>query len=76
VPETDGQEWDRLEARTAFDVLVDIAVNGEYSGVMRGPLDVMSLGLRGAASAVFEVRLSEISLIIPDNSGSELRSCR
>ncbi|KAH7103470.1 p115 like vesicle tethering protein [Auriculariales sp. MPI-PUGE-AT-0066] len=64
VAETDGQEWDRMEARTALDVLVDIAVNGEYSGVMFPPLDAYALGLRGAAVTVFEnyVRHDEVKL--------------
>ena len=54
VPETNGEEWDRLEIASALDVLVELAIHGEYSGV-----DVKrtkeSLELRAAAAAVFEV---------------------
>lgn len=54
VPETNGEEWDRLEIASALDVLVELAIHGEYNGI-----DVKrtkeSLELRAAAAAVFEV---------------------
>ncbi|KZV96729.1 hypothetical protein EXIGLDRAFT_670845 [Exidia glandulosa HHB12029] len=76
VPETNGEEWDRLEARSALDVIVDIAINGEYSGTMPGPLDATNLGLRSAAVSVFEnyardeeVKLWMLQQLTPDAGG-------
>ena len=55
VPETNGEEWDRLEPASALDALVERALHGEYNGLdsARRPKD--GLELRAIASAVFEV---------------------
>lgn len=55
VPETNGEEWDRLEPASALDALVELALHGEYNGLdsARRPKD--GLELRAIASAVFEV---------------------
>ena len=67
VPETNGEEWDRLEAATGIDALLELVMHGEYNGLdavsrKRGGLD-----LRAAAVGVFEVRStasnSSLSLI-------------
>lgn len=55
VPETNGEEWDRLEPASALDALVELALHGEYNGLdsvlrLKGGLE-----LRAAASVVFEV---------------------
>ncbi|KAF7782771.1 hypothetical protein Agabi119p4_2147 [Agaricus bisporus var. burnettii] len=54
VPETNGEEWDRLEPASALDALVELALHGEYNGLdsARRPKD--GLELRAIASAVFE----------------------
>jgi hypothetical protein len=55
VPETNGEEWDRLESASALDVLVELTVHGEYNGLGGGSRTKYSLELRTAAAAVFEV---------------------
>jgi hypothetical protein len=55
VPETNGEEWDRLESASALDVLVELAVHGEYNGLGDGIRTKRSLELRTVAAAVFEV---------------------
>ncbi|EGO26144.1 hypothetical protein SERLADRAFT_447399 [Serpula lacrymans var. lacrymans S7.9] len=54
VPETNGEEWDRLEPASALDVLVELAVHGEYNGLYRDKRTTESLELRSAAATVFE----------------------
>jgi hypothetical protein len=55
VPETKGEEWDRLVPASAFDVLVEVALHGEYNGLDSGKRLKDSLELRAVAVAVFEV---------------------
>ena len=57
VPETNGEEWDRLEPMSALDALIDLVINGEYSGIESGKRKGKeSLQLRAAGAMVFEVR--------------------
>ena len=55
MPETNGEEWDRLELASALDALVELAIHGEYNGLDAGKRTKESLELRSAALAVFEV---------------------
>lgn len=55
VPETNGEEWDRLEPLSALDGLVELAIHGEYNGTESGKRTKDVLDLRAAAVAVFEV---------------------
>ncbi|KAG5653789.1 hypothetical protein H0H81_010459 [Sphagnurus paluster] len=54
VPETNGEEWDRLEPASSLDVLVELAIHGEYNGLEIGKRAKDGLELRTAAVAVFE----------------------
>ncbi|KIL68700.1 hypothetical protein M378DRAFT_8167 [Amanita muscaria Koide BX008] len=64
VPETNGEEWDRLEPASALEVIVELALHGEFNGSDGGKQTKNSLELRTAAVAVFEnfVRKEEIKL--------------
>ncbi|KAF9075502.1 p115 like vesicle tethering protein [Rhodocollybia butyracea] len=66
VPETHGEEWDRLEAASALDALVELGLNGEYNGMDSAKRLVNGLELRTAAVGVFEnfVRKEEIKYAI------------
>ncbi|KAJ3995281.1 p115 like vesicle tethering protein [Lentinula boryana] len=77
VPETDGEEWDRLEGVSALDALVELGLGGEYNGMGNGSImgsgmgsgrrrEVGGLELRTAAVGVFEnfVRKEEIKYAI------------
>jgi hypothetical protein len=55
VPETNGEEWDRLESASALDVLVELTVHGEYNGLGDGSRTKHGLELRTVAATVFEV---------------------
>jgi hypothetical protein len=55
VPETNGEEWDRLEPASALDALVELALHGEYNGLDSARRLKEGLELRATASAVFEV---------------------
>ena len=55
VPETNGEEWDRLESASALEVLVELSIHGEYNGLGGGSRAKHSLELRTVAAAVFEV---------------------
>lgn len=55
VPETNGEEWDRLEPASALDALVELVLHGEYNGLDSGKRTMDGLELRGAAVGVFEV---------------------
>jgi hypothetical protein len=57
VPETNGEEWDRLEPSSALDVLVELALHGEYNELDGEKRIKEGLELRAAAAGVFEVRL-------------------
>ncbi|KAF8161793.1 p115 like vesicle tethering protein [Mycena galopus ATCC 62051] len=66
VPDTNGEEWDRLEPASALDVLVELALHGEYNGADSEKRPKDGLELRTAAVAVFEnfVRQDEVRLAI------------
>jgi hypothetical protein len=55
VPETNGEEWDRLEAAPALGVVLELALHGEYNGLDGAKQTKDSLELRTAAVAMFEV---------------------
>lgn len=57
VPETNGEEWDRLEPASALDVLVELVLHGEYNGTLNAKRTRDSMELRGAALGVFQVCL-------------------
>lgn len=54
VPDSNGEEWDRLEPASALDALVELALHGEYNGIDGARRSRDSLELRGAALGVFE----------------------
>ncbi|KAK0459266.1 p115 like vesicle tethering protein [Desarmillaria tabescens] len=66
VPETNGEEWDRLEPASALDALVELALHGEYNGLYSDKRFKDGLELRAAAATVFEnfVRKDEIKQAI------------
>ncbi|KAF9462392.1 p115 like vesicle tethering protein [Collybia nuda] len=66
VPETNGEEWDRLEPASALDALTELALHGEYNGLESAKRIKEGLELRAAAVSVFEnfVRKDEIKLAI------------
>ncbi|KAL4068742.1 p115 like vesicle tethering protein [Scleroderma yunnanense] len=66
VPETNGEEWDRLEPASALDVLVELALHGEYNGLFGHKRSKDCLELRAAALGVFDnfVRKEEIKQAI------------
>jgi hypothetical protein len=55
VPETNGEEWDRLEPASALDALVELTIHGEYNGQDGAKRSREGLDLRTSAAAVFEV---------------------
>lgn len=61
VPETNGEEWDRLEPASALDVLIELALHGEYNGLESAKRVKEGLELRAAAVGVFEVRSSHFN---------------
>ncbi|KAA1476980.1 hypothetical protein DENSPDRAFT_874965 [Dentipellis sp. KUC8613] len=54
VPETNGEEWDRLEAATGIDALLELIMQGEYAGVDAERRGKEGMDLRAAAVGVFE----------------------
>lgn len=56
VPDTDGEEWDRLESSSAFDVLVELILHSEYNSTIAPARGRDALDLRAAALRVFCVR--------------------
>ncbi|KAH9485606.1 General vesicular transport factor p115 [Psilocybe cubensis] len=82
VPDTNGEEWDRLELASALDALIELAIHGEYNGLDAGKRTKESLELRTAAASVFEnfVRKDEIrqaivqSMVPPEDPDSPQRS--
>ncbi|KAI0350605.1 hypothetical protein OH77DRAFT_1430779 [Trametes cingulata] len=64
VPDTNGEEWDRLEPASALDAVVELVLHGEYNGIIDGERRTKEgMELRGAAVAVFQnfVQKEEIS---------------
>lgn len=59
VPESNGEEWDRLPEESALSALVGVALEGEYVGVMglptAGRKETEALHFRSVAASVFEV---------------------
>jgi hypothetical protein len=57
VPETNGEEWDRLEPVQGIDLLVSTILNGEYGGIASttGGLGKGDIELRTVSLTVFEV---------------------
>lgn len=55
VPESNGEEWDRLEPASALDALVELVLHGEYNGLNSEKRVKDGLELRTAAVGVFEV---------------------
>jgi len=55
VPESNGEEWDRLEPASALDALVELVLHGEYNGLHNDKRAKEGLELRGTAVTVFEV---------------------
>ncbi|KAI5995340.1 p115 like vesicle tethering protein [Pisolithus orientalis] len=53
VPESNGEEWDRLEPASALDALVELGLHGEYNGLYGDKRLKDSLDLRAAALGVF-----------------------
>ncbi|KAG6877998.1 hypothetical protein C0993_000958 [Termitomyces sp. T159_Od127] len=77
VPETNGEEWDRLEPASALDVLVELALHGEYNGLESGKRNKDGLELRAAAVSVFEnvvqkdeVRRAILQVMLPSEGSS------
>ncbi|KAG6865473.1 hypothetical protein C0991_002300 [Blastosporella zonata] len=77
VPETNGEEWDRLEPASALDVLVELALHGEYNGLESGKRVKDGLELRTSAVAVFEnfvqkdeIRQAIIQAMLPPEGSS------
>ena len=59
VPDTNGEEWDRLEPSFALDALVELILHGQYNSIIdreRRTKDGMEL--RAAALGIFQVRTS------------------
>ena len=54
VPETNGEEWDRMERASALDVLVELILHGEYNGMHSAKRTRDGLELRAAALGVFQ----------------------
>ncbi|KAH9174436.1 p115 like vesicle tethering protein [Lactarius sanguifluus] len=54
VPETNGEEWDRLEAATGIDALLELIMHGEYNGQGAVRRQKESVDLRATAVGVFE----------------------
>ncbi|PSS32164.1 hypothetical protein PHLCEN_2v2072 [Hermanssonia centrifuga] len=54
VPDTNGEEWDRLEPASALDALVELILHGEYNGIHSGKRTKDGMELRGAALEVFQ----------------------
>lgn len=58
VPESNGEEWDRLDPCRGIDLLVQTAVDGEYGGLgLAPPTSKESIELRAVALSVFDVSL-------------------
>jgi intracellular protein transport protein USO1 len=55
VPESNVEEWDRLEPASALDAVVELVLHEDYNGLHSDKRVKEGLGLRGTAVAVFEV---------------------
>ncbi|KAI0697406.1 p115 like vesicle tethering protein [Cerioporus squamosus] len=64
VPDTNGEEWDRLEPSSALDALVELILHGEYNAIIDGERRTKDgMELRAAALGIFQnfVQKEEIS---------------
>jgi intracellular protein transport protein USO1 len=59
VPETNDEEWDRLEPVTALDALVNNTLDGEYGGINESAARIKrdALDFRALSLGVFGVRM-------------------
>lgn len=65
VPDTNDEEWDRLEPCRGIDLLVLTTVDGEYGGIGKIlPTDKESMNLRGIALSVFDVSMPFFTLLL------------
>ena len=67
VPNTNGEEWDRLEPCRAVDLLVSVALDGEYGGLgVTATTGKESMEFRGVALSTFDVSvLFYLSSLMP-----------
>lgn len=79
VPETRGEEWDRLEPASALDALVELTLHGEYNGLYSDSRTKEGLELRSAAVIVFDnfvrkedVRQAIVQGMLPSQQPSEV----
>lgn len=64
VPETNGEEWDRLEPASALDALVELVLHGEYNGLESAKRLKDGLELRAVSAVVFEVSIAHFLTIL------------
>lgn len=71
VPDTNGEEWDRLPEESALSSLIGVALDGEFGGVIGAAIpgvvqtpDKEGLELRAAAASLFEVGISNSHTVI------------
>ncbi|KAH8980775.1 p115 like vesicle tethering protein [Lactarius hatsudake] len=82
VPETNGEEWDRLEAATGIDALLELIMHGEYNGQGAVRRQKESVDLRATAVGVFEHFLRDdhvkeaivTGMLPPENTGAPAHS--
>ncbi|KAG1878938.1 p115 like vesicle tethering protein [Suillus subluteus] len=79
VPETRGEEWDRLEPASALDALVELALHGEYNGLYSDSRTKEGLELRSAAVIAFDnfvrkedIRHAIVQGMLPPQQPSEV----
>ncbi|KAJ7198467.1 p115 like vesicle tethering protein [Mycena pura] len=78
VPDSNGEEWDRLEPASALDVLVELALHGEYNSGMDSEKRLKDgLELRAAVVGVFEnfvrqetIRIAILQGMLPTDGAS------
>lgn len=69
VPDTNGEEWDRLEAATGIDALLELIMHGEYNGQGAVRRQKESVDLRATAVGVFEVLIDVSWVRVNTNRG-------
>ncbi|KAI9449570.1 p115 like vesicle tethering protein [Lactarius psammicola] len=82
VPDTNGEEWDRLEAATGIDALLELIMHGEYNGQDAVRRQKESVDLRATAVGVFEHFLRDdhvkeaivTGMLPPENTGAPAHS--
>ncbi|KAF7982993.1 hypothetical protein HWV62_24604 [Athelia sp. TMB] len=80
VPESNGEEWDRLEPSSALDALVELPLHGEYNGLNSDKRIKEGLELRTAALSVFEnfvrnedIRQAIVQSMVPSEDPSVVK---